>query len=275
MADVTTGRPGEEDIEASKAPLMDHLVELRQRLIYAIVSVFAGFLVCFYFANNLYTLLVQPYLWATGWALGKTEVTMIFTHPAEFFFTQLKLALFGATCLAFPNLAIQIWKFVAPGLYKDEKKAFFPYLIATPLLFILATLIVYFVVTPLMMYFFIKMQVSSAELKIELLPRVADYLSLIMTLILGFGICFQLPVALALLARAGFLDGDQLRQFRRYAVVAIAAAAAVLSPPDPFSMIAMMLPTVLLYEGSILVVDRIAAQVRAKNEAAAAAAAAE
>ncbi len=270
MADVTTGRPGEEDIEASKAPLMDHLVELRQRLIYAIVSVFAGFIVCFYFANNLYTLLVQPYLWATGWALGKTEVTMIFTHPAEFFFTQLKLALFGATCLAFPNLAIQLWKFVAPGLYKDEKKAFFPYLIATPLLFILATLIVYFVVTPLMMYFFIKMQVSSAELKIELLPRVADYLSLIMTLILGFGICFQLPVALALLARAGFLDGNQLRQFRRYAIVAIAAAAAVLSPPDPFSMIAMMLPTVLLYEGSILVVDRIAAQVRAKNEAAAA-----
>ena len=270
MADVTTSRPGEEDIEASKAPLMDHLVELRQRLIYAIVSVFAGFIVCFYFANNLYTLLVQPYLWATGWALGKTEVTMIFTHPAEFFFTQLKLALFGATCLAFPNLAIQLWKFVAPGLYKDEKKAFFPYLIATPLLFILATLIVYFVVTPLMMYFFIKMQVSSAELKIELLPRVADYLSLIMTLILGFGICFQLPVALALLARAGFLDGNQLRQFRRYAIVAIAAAAAVLSPPDPFSMIAMMLPTVLLYEGSILVVDRIAAQVRAKNEAAAA-----
>ena len=270
MADVTTSRPGEEDIEASKAPLMDHLVELRQRLIYAIVSVFAGFIVCFYFANNLYTLLVQPYLWATGWALGKTEVTMIFTHPAEFFFTQLKLALFGATCLAFPNLAIQLWKFVAPGLYTDEKKAFFPYLIATPLLFILATLIVYFVVTPLMMYFFIKMQVSSAELKIELLPRVADYLSLIMTLILGFGICFQLPVALALLARAGFLDGNQLRQFRRYAIVAIAAAAAVLSPPDPFSMIAMMLPTVLLYEGSILVVDRIAAQVRAKNEAAAA-----
>ena len=271
MADVTTGRAGEEDIEASKAPLMDHLVELRQRLIYAIISVFAGFILCFYFANNLYTLLVQPYRWASGWALGKTDVTMIFTHPAEFFFTQLKLALFGATCLAFPNLAVQIWKFVAPGLYKDEKKAFFPYLIATPLLFILATMIVYFVVTPLMMYFFIKMQVSSAELKIELLPRVADYLSLVMTLILGFGICFQLPVALALLARAGFLDGSQLRQFRRYAVVAIAAAAAVLSPPDPFSMIAMMLPTILLYEGSILVVDRIAAQVRAKNETAAAA----
>jgi sec-independent protein translocase protein TatC len=268
MTQSTQNRPGQDDIDASKAPLMDHLIELRQRLIYALISIFIGFVVCFYFANNLYTILVQPYIWATGWALGKSDVTMIFTHPAEFFFTQLKLALFGATCLAFPNLAVQIWKFVAPGLYKDEKDAFYPYLIATPLLFILATLIVYFVVTPFMMYFFIKMQVQSAELKIELLPRVADYLSLVMTLILGFGICFQLPVALALLARSGFLDGEALRKFRRYAIVAITAMAAVLSPPDPFSMLAMMAPTALLYEASILVVDRIAAGVRARKMAA-------
>lgn len=268
MQDVTEQRPGQDDIDASKAPLMEHLIELRQRLIYASVSIGIGFVICFYFANHLYTLLVQPYRWATMWAVGRSDVTMIFTHPAEFFFTQLKLALFGATCLAFPNLAIQLWKFIAPGLYKDEKDAFFPYLIATPILFIMAILLVYFVVTPFMMYFFIKMQVTSAELKIELLPRVADYLSLIMTLVLGFGICFQLPVVLALLARAGFLDGDKLRSFRRYAIVAIAAAAAVLSPPDPFSMLAMMLPTILLYEGSIIAVDRIAAQVKAKNAAA-------
>jgi len=269
MQDTTPKREGQDEIDASKAPLMDHLIELRQRLIYTLISIAIGFVLCFAFANDLYTLLVQPYRWATGWALGKSDVTMIFTHPAEFFFTQLKLALFGATCLAFPNIALQLWKFVAPGLYKDERDAFYPYLLATPLLFILATLIVYFIVTPFMMYFFIKMQVQSAELKIELLPRVADYLSLIMTLILGFGICFQLPVALALLARSGFLDGDALRSFRRYAIVAITAVAAVLSPPDPFSMLAMMAPTILLYEASIIIVDRIAARVRARNEMAA------
>lgn len=261
-------RDGQADIDASRAPLMEHLIELRQRLVYTLISVAIGFVICFYFAKNLYTLLVQPYLWATVWASGKPDVTMIFTHPAEFFFTQLKLALFGATCLAFPNIAIQVWKFVAPGLYKDEKDAFLPYLIATPVLFILGAMMVYFIVTPAMMYFFIKMQVSSAELKIELLPRVADYLSLIMTLILGFGVCFQLPIALSLLARAGFLNADQLRSFRRYAVVAIAAVAAVLSPPDPFSMLAMMVPTMLLYEASIFVVDRIAKAREAKMSAA-------
>ena len=276
MQDMTLKKPddqppkreGQDDIDASKAPLMEHLVELRQRLMYSLAGILAGFVVCFYFANSLYTLLVQPYKWAALWATGKPEVTLIFTHPAEFFFTQLKLALFGAVCLSFPNLATQVWKFVAPGLYKDEKQAFLPYLIATPLLFVLGALIVYFIVTPFMMYFFIKMQVSSAELKIELLPRVADYLSLIMTMILGFGICFQLPVALSLLARAGFVDGQQLRSFRRYAIVAIAFAAAVLSPPDPFSMVAMMAPTVLLYEASIWIVDRIARQREARLKAA-------
>lgn len=266
MQEAVAKRPGQEEIDASKAPLMEHLIELRQRLIYSLVGLFLGFVVCFYFARDLYTILVQPYVWATHWAGGNSqEVRLIFTHPAEFLFTQFKLALFGAVCLTFPNLATQIWRFVAPGLYRDEKQAFLPYLIATPLLFILGILVVYFVVTPFMMYFFIKMQVSSAELKIELLPRVADYLSLIMTMILGFGICFQLPVGLALLARSGFLDGDSLRSFRRYAIVAIAFAAAILSPPDPFSMLAMMLPTVLLYEGSILVVDRIVAARRTRE----------
>lgn len=266
MQEAVAKRPGQDDIDASKAPLMEHLIELRQRLIYSLAGLFLGFVVCFYFASTLYTLLVKPYVWATLWAGGKPEdVKLIFTHPAEFLFTQFKLALFGAVCITFPNLATQIWKFVAPGLYKDEKQAFFPYLIATPLLFILGILVVYFIVTPFMMYFFIKMQVSSAELKIELLPRVADYLSLIMTLILGFGVMFQLPVALSLLARSGFLDGEALRKFRRYAIVGIAFFAAILSPPDPFSMIAMMLPTVLLYEASILIVDRIVASRKARE----------
>jgi sec-independent protein translocase protein TatC len=260
-------RAGQEEIDASKAPLMDHLVELRQRLIYALIGIAVAFLVCFYFADPLFQLLVQPYLWAVHWATGKNDVRLIMTSAPEYFFTQLKLALFGATCLTFPNIATQVWKFVAPGLYKDEKEAFLPYLIATPLLFILGALIVYFIVTPFMMFFFVRMQVTTGPINIILEQRVADYLSLIMTLILGFGICFQLPVVLSLLARSGFLTGDQLRQFRRYAIVGIAFAAAILSPPDPFSMIAMMAPTVLLYEGSILIVDRIVKQREARQKA--------
>ena len=264
-------RDGQDDIDASKAPLMDHLVELRQRLIYAMIGVGAGFVVCFYFADVLFATLVEPYRWAAKWALGKDSVKMIFTAPQEYFFTQLKLALFGATCLTFPNIALQLYKFVAPGLYKNEKDAFRPYLIATPILFIAGALIVYFVVTPFMMYFFVKMQVTSGPIEISLEARVSEYLSLVMTLILGFGICFQLPVALSLLARAGFVDGVQLRSLRRYAVLAIGVAAAILSPPDPFSMLAMMAPTMLLYEASILVVDRIVKAQAAKRAAAAAA----
>ncbi|MFM9940957.1 MAG: twin-arginine translocase subunit TatC [Hyphomicrobiaceae bacterium] len=260
-------RPGQEEIDASKAPLMEHLTELRQRLIYTIIGIVIGFVICFYFADALFMILVQPYLWAAKWATGEDKIRLIFTNAPEYFFTQIKLALFGATCLTFPNIALQVYKFIAPGLYKDEKDAFRPYLIATPLLFIAGALIVYFIVTPFMMYFFVKMQVTTGPVSIVLEQRVADYLSLIMTLILGFGVCFQLPVALSLLARSGFLDGDQLRAFRKYAVLAIAVAAAILSPPDPFSMLAMMAPTIALYEVSILIVDRIAKSRAAKQAA--------
>ena len=260
-------RPGQEEIDASKAPLMDHLMELRQRLIYALIGMGLGFAVCFYFADTLFQTLVKPYLWAAKWATGQGTVKLTFLNAPEYFFTQLKLALFGATCLTFPNIATQVYKFVAPGLYKNEKDAFLPYLIATPILFILGGLIVYFVVTPFMMFFFLKMQVTSGDVQIVLEQRVADYLTLIMTLILGFGICFQLPVVLSLLARAGLVNGDQLRTARKYAIVGIAAVAAVLSPPDPFSMLAMMAPTMLLYEVSIFVVDRIAKTQKAKEAA--------
>jgi sec-independent protein translocase protein TatC len=182
---------------------------------------------------------------------------MIFTAPHEFLFTKLKLALFGAVFLAFPLIAFQIYKFVAPGLYKNERQAFRPYLVATFLLFILGAMVVYFVVMPLAMTFFLSMEQTGGQVEIQLQAKVSEYLSLIMTLILGFGIMFQLPVVLTLLAQAGIVGGQQLRDFRRYAIVAITAAAGLLSPPDPFSMIAMALPTILLYEAAILAVDRV------------------
>lgn len=246
-------REGQEDIDASKAPLMEHLIELRQRLIYALIGVAIAFMFCFAFATEIYDVLVRPYKWARG----AQEAKMIFTAPQEFFFTKLKLALFGAVCLAFPIIANQVYKFVAPGLYKNERQAFLPYLVATPILFVLGGLCVYFVVMPMALKFFLGMEQTTGDVKIVLEARVSEYLSLIMTMIIGFGICFQLPVVLSILAKAGVVDGAALRGFRRYAIIAITAVAAVLSPPDPFSMIAMMLPTWLLYEASILIVDRI------------------
>jgi sec-independent protein translocase protein TatC len=244
---------GYDDIEASKAPLIDHLIELRQRMIYALVGIGLGFMLCFAFATQIYNILVWPYQLARG---GE-KVSMIFTAPHEFLFTKLKLALFGAVFLAFPLIAFQIYKFVAPGLYKNERQAFRPYLVATFLLFILGALVVYFIVMPLAMKFFLAMEQTGGEVEIQLQAKVSEYLSLIMTLILGFGIMFQLPVVLTLLAQAGIIGAQQLRQFRRYAIVAITGVAAVLSPPDPFSMIAMALPTILLYEAAILAVDHV------------------
>jgi sec-independent protein translocase protein TatC len=248
------GQPeGYDDIEASKAPLMDHLIELRQRLIYALLGIGAGFIACFAFSQRIYTVLVWPYLWAQD----SDKVKMIFTGPQEFFFTKLKLALFAAVFLAFPLIAYQIYMFVAPGLYKNERQAFRPFLVAAFLLFLLGALIVYFIVMPLMMRFFLGTEITEGAVQVELQARVSEYLSLIMTLILGFGIMFQLPVVLTLLARAGIIAGQQLRDFRRYAIVAITGVAAFLSPPDPFSMIAMALPTILLYEAAILAVDQV------------------
>src|SRR5690606_36922277 len=210
---------------------------------------------------QIYKILVWPYMWARG----GTQVDMIFTAPHEFFFTKLKLALFGAVFLAFPLIAYQVYKFVAPGLYRNERAAFRPYLYATLATFILGALAVYFVVMPLAMKFFLSHEITG-DVHVQLTARVSEYLSFIMTLILGFGFMFQLPVVLTLLARAGIVTGQQLRQFRRYAIVAITGVAAVVSPPDPFSMIAMALPTVGLYEGAILAVDRVE-RARAAREA--------
>lgn len=249
-------REGHDEIEASKAPLMDHLIELRQRLIRSLAVFLAMFVFCFYFAKPIYNILVWPFVKV----VGPDKAHLIATHFLEQLYTNIRLAMFGAAFLSFPMVAYQIYKFVAPGLYKNERDAFRPYLLATFVLFGLGALVVYFVVMPLLIHYSIDITTQEGghgNAAIELLPKVSEYLSLIMTLIFGFGICFQLPVVLSLLARAGVVNADMLTSFRRYAIVAIAAISAVLSPPDPFSMLAMMAPTILLYEASILLVRRI------------------
>jgi sec-independent protein translocase protein TatC len=291
LAQDSNPAPDEVEIEASKAPLIEHLVELRRRLMWSIVAFFIAFLICFAFSKPLYNFLLGPYQDAARAqtvfdslirlfydhpikTAAQTPIEMIFTAPQEFFFTQMKLAMFGAIFIAFPVIATQVYMFMAPGLYRTEKRAFLPYLVATPVLFILGGAVVYFVAMPLAMKFFLSMQqidTGSENVQIVLTARVSEYLGLIMTLILGFGIIFQLPVVLTLLARVGMITADQLVTFRRYAIVGIFAVAAVLTPPDPISQIGMALPTLLLYEASIYAVRWVEKQ-RLEREAAAQAA---
>ena len=259
-----------DDIEATKAPLIEHLIELRQRLLRAIMAIFVAFLVCFYFADEIFNLLIIPYEQAAG---PLREIKLIYTAPQEYFFTQMKLALFGALFVAFPIIANQIYKFVAPGLYRNERHAFLPFLIATPILFAIGAALVYFFVMPLAMTFFLSMeQVGEAgKASIELLPKVNEYLGLIMTLIFAFGLVFQLPVVLTLLGRAGIVSSEGLKSKRKWAIVIAFIVAAILTPPDPISQISLAIPTLLLYEISIYAV-RMVEQRRAAAEAADAAA---
>jgi sec-independent protein translocase protein TatC len=258
-------RENEDDIEASKAPLMEHLIELRRRLIWTLLAVAAAFAVCFYFAKPIYNLLLWPYRVAVG---ADVPIELIYTAPQEFFFTQMKLALFGAIFIAFPVIASQIYMFVAPGLYRRERQAFLPFLVATPILFLIGAALVYFAAMPLAMKFFLSMQqTGDDQVQIHLTAKVSEYLSLIMTLILAFGICFQLPVLLTLLARSGLITSAGLKKYRRHAIFAVFCVAAVLTPPDPISQISLAVPTVLLYELSIYAV-RLAEKKHAASTAA-------
>ena len=256
----------EAEIEASRAPLLEHLIELRARLIKALAAFIVMFFICFALARYIYNILVLPYVWT----VGPQNAHMVYTHALEFLFTQIQVAVFGAGFLAFPVIATQIYKFVAPGLYRNERKAFLPYLVATPVLFLLGAMLVYFVAMPLLMRFSVSMQQLGGigeTADIQFLPKVNEYLSLIMTLIFAFGICFQLPVVLTLLARAGIIDSAFLKSKRRYAIVLVFVAAAVLTPPDVISQCALAVPTLLLYEGSIIAVV-MAEKRRAREDAA-------
>ncbi|MER9742372.1 twin-arginine translocase subunit TatC [Mesorhizobium sp. M0187] len=243
-----------DEIEKSSAPLMEHLIELRRRLIWSIGGFFVAFLVCFFFAKKLFNLLVVPFKWATQWAgLDPHKVELIYTAPQEFFFTQVKLAMFGGMVIAFPLIATQIYKFIAPGLYKNERNAFLPFLIASPILFLMGASLVYFFFTPMVMWFFLAMQQAGTDdqVQISLLPKVSEYLSLIMTLIFSFGLVFQLPVVTSLMTRVGMLSSKALAEKRKWAIVIAFVVAAVLTPPDPMSQIGLAIPTILLYEVSI------------------------
>ena len=240
------------DNKVKETSFIDHLTELRSRLVISFLFFFIFFVISYIFAENIYNFLVYPY--ADAVKDDGLDRRLIFTALHETFITYLKLAFFTAIFIGSPILLTQIWKFIAPGLYKNEKKALLPYLIATPTLFLLGGLLVYYLVMPLAIKFFLSFETTTQinTLPIQLEAKVNEYLSLIMRLIFAFGISFQLPVLLSLLARAGFIDSEYLKKRRKYVIVIIFAVAAILTPPDPITQIGLGIPLLILYELSIL-----------------------
>lgn len=238
------------DIDDSRAPLMDHLIELRRRLIWSFCALFAAFGVCFYFADRIFAFLAQPLVRAFPPGEGK----LVYTKLYEAFFVEVRVAFFAAFFLAFPVIANQIWAFVAPGLYANERRAFLPFLIATPLLFTLGGALAYYVVMPTAFHFFLQYQGDIGGIEQEALPSIGEYLSLVMHFILAFGIAFLLPVLLMLLERAGLVTRTQLKGGRRYAILVAFAVAAVATPPDILSQFMLAVPLILLYELSLVAI---------------------
>ena len=272
MSTAETDLP-EDEVDASRAPLLDHLIELRQRLVKCVVALLVAFSVCFYFSEHIFAFLVVPLKEAFGDGGGR----LVYTKLYEAFFVQVKVAIFAAFCVSFPIIANQMWAFVAPGLYRQEKRALLPFILATPLLFTAGAALAYYIVMPTAFHFFLQFQGESGGLEVEALPSTDAYLSLVMQFILAFGISFLLPVLLMLLNRAGIVSRAQLISLRRYMIVGAFIVAAVLTPPDVVSQLMLAIPLVLLYELSILAIwftDRKAAKdkpVEAQTDAAAAA----
>lgn len=255
------------DIDETQAPLLDHLVELRSRLLRAFMAFAVAFGVCFYFADDIFGFLVRPLTDAFPQGEGK----LIYTKLYEAFFVEVKVAIFAAFFVSFPVIANQLWAFVAPGLYAKEKKAFLPFLLATPVLFTMGAALAYYVVMPTAFHFFLGFQGEKGGLKLEALPGTGDYLALVMQFILAFGISFLLPVLLMLLNRAGIISRAQAISARRYVIVAIFVVAAIATPPDVISQLLLAIPLVLLFEGTLLLMwlaERSDARAKTKEEAA-------